>query len=116
MQEVTRDILSSLKDCLQQRRGDYFEGNRGMEPTGAHLSCHWHGASQRERQGTSGEYELTKAREAHWQALAAALILEERIERLSQLTTRMRPDDRHDSQSRDQSRRSRGGAKDAIRP
>ena len=109
MQEVTRDILSSLKDCLRQRRGDYLEGSGGLEPAGTHLSCSWYGASQRERQDTSGEQELTKAREAHQQALAAISILAERIERLSQLTNRRRLDDCHHSQSRDRSRRrSRG--------
>ena len=49
------------------------------------------------------------AREAHQWALVAAAVLEERIKRLSLLTTRTRPDDCHHSQSRDQSRRrSRG--------
>ena len=49
------------------------------------------------------------AREAHWQALVAAAILEEQIERLSQSTTRMGPDVHHHSQSCDRPRRrSRG--------
>ena len=108
-QEATRDILSSLKDHLRWRRGDYLAGSGGLEPASTHQSYSWDGASQRERQDTSGEWELAEAREAHWQALAAASILEERIERLSQSTTRTRPDNCHCSQSRDQSRRrSRG--------
>ena len=51
----SQGILSSLKDHLWQRRGDYLQGNGGLEPTSTHLSHHWDGISQRERQGTSGE-------------------------------------------------------------
>ena len=51
-------------------------------------------------------HELPEAREAHWWTLAATFILEERIERLSWLTTRMRLDDCQLSQSWDHSRRS----------
>ena len=78
--EVTKDILSSLKDHLWQRRGDQVEENEEPEPTGTHLPHHWDEAPQKEWQGTSGEWEITEAREAHWQVLVATSILEERIE------------------------------------
>ena len=100
-----RDILSSLKDHLRWRIGEQSGGSGEPEPTSTHLSCHWDRASQRERQDTLGEQEVTEAREAHWQALAAASILEVWIERLSQLTTRTKPDVFHCSQSEDQPRR-----------
>ena len=69
VQEVTRDILSTLKDCLRWRRGGQPGGSRAHQ----HLSIlHWDRASQRERQDTLGKWELGKAREAHqwlWQPL-----------------------------------------------
>ena len=103
--EVTRDILYSLRECLRWRRGEQSGGSGELEPASACPSCHWDRASQRERQDTLGEQELTEARVAHWQVLVAASILEEQIERLSQSTTRMRPDVCHHSQSQDQPRR-----------
>ena len=54
-QEVMRDILSSLKDCLRQRRGEQSGRSRELEPASAHPSHHWDRASQRERQDTSGK-------------------------------------------------------------
>ena len=85
------------------------EVSGGLEPASSCLPCHQIGASQREGQDTSCECELAEAREGHLQALAATPLLEERIEMLSQLTTRMRPDDCWHSQSWDHSRRrSRG--------
>ena len=103
--EVIRDILSSLKECLRWRRGEQSGGSRELEPAGTCPSCHCNRASQRERQDTLGEQELAKAREAQWQALAAAAALEEWIERLSQSTTSTRLDVHHCSQSWDQPRR-----------
>ena len=75
------------------------------EPVGTGLPCHWDWASQRGRWDTLGEQELTEAREAQWQDLAVAAILEECIERLSQSTTRMGPDVCCHSKSQDQPRR-----------
>ena len=40
--------------------------------------------------GVLAETELAQAREAYWWALAAAIVLEKQIERLSQSTTRDR--------------------------
>ena len=94
-----------LEDHLRQRRDEQPGGSREPEPTSTCPSCHWDRASQRERQDTSGEQELTKAREAHQQALAATAALEEQIERLSRSTTRARPDICFHSQSQDQPRR-----------
>ena len=99
VQEVMRDILSSLKDCLRQRRDELPGGSGELEPTSTCPSCHWDRASQRERQDTLGEQDLAEAREAHQQALAATATLEEQIERLSRSTTRMRPDVSFCSQS-----------------
>ena len=47
--EVTRDILSSLKDHQWCRRGEQSGGSRELEPARTHPSCHWNKASQRER-------------------------------------------------------------------
>ena len=112
--EVTRDILSSLKDHLQQRRGEQSEGSGELEPTSTCLSQHQDRASQRERQDTSGQQELAEAGDAHQQALATTSILQEWIERLSQSTTRMRPDLCHHSQSQEEG--PKGRAKGAIGP
>ena len=79
-QDIPRDILSSLKDCLWQRRGDSLEGSIGLEPSSACLSHSQNRTSWRERQGMFGKHELAEAKEAHQWALAAASILEERIE------------------------------------
>ena len=80
-------------------------GSREPEPAGTCPSCHCDRASQRERWDTLGKWELATVREAHQQALPAALTLEEWIERLSQSTTSMRPDICHCSQSQDWPRR-----------
>ena len=100
-QKITKDIMSSLKDCLRQKEVEQAGG--GGEPESASTCppqlCDW--ASWRGRQDTSGEQELTEAREAHWWVLAAAAALEECIKRLSQSTTRMRLDVCHCSQSQD---------------
>ena len=103
--EITKVIVSSLKDHLRQRRGEQSGGDGELEPTGTRPSCHCDQASQRGRQDTSGEQELTEAREAYWWALATATILEECIERLSWSTTRTGPDVCHHSQIKDQPRR-----------
>ena len=55
--------------------------------------------SQRVRQGTLPKRELAEEREAHWQALVAAIALEERIGGLSWSITRSRPDTHAHSQS-----------------
>ena len=104
-EEVMNDILSSLKDCLRQRRREQLGGSGEPEPTSTCPSCHGGRASQRERWDTSGEQELAKAREAHQQALVATAILEQWIERLSQSTTRVGLDVCHCSQSQDWLRR-----------
>ena len=87
-----RDILSSSKDCLRQRRGEQSRGSREPETTSTCLSCHYDRASQRERWDTTDEQELAEAREAHQWALAVTATLGEWIERLSQSTTSMRAD------------------------
>ena len=51
------------------------------------------------RWDTLAKRELGEAREAHWWVLVAATVLEERIERLSQSTTRSRADSCVPSQS-----------------
>ena len=103
--EVTRDILSSLKDHLRWRRGEQSGGSGEPEPTSTCPSHHCNTASKRERWDTLGEWELSEAREGHQWALAAAAVLEEWIERLSQSNTRMRLDICHHSQSWDWPRR-----------
>ena len=49
VQEVTSEILSSLKDCLRWGRVEQPGGKGELEPTGACPSCHWNRTSQRER-------------------------------------------------------------------
>ena len=94
-----KDIVSSLKDHLRQRRGEQSGGGGEPESASTRPSFHDDQASQRGRWDTSGEQELAEAREAHWWVLAAAATLEEHIERLSQSTTRMWPKVHHCSQS-----------------
>ena len=68
------------------------------------------------RWSSLAERELAEAREAHWWALAAAAALEEQIERLSQPTTRDRPDAHVHSQSCNwQRRRSWGWSRGCCR-
>ena len=100
-QEITKDIVSSLKDCLRWREGEQTGGDGELESASTCLSCHCNQAPQTGRWDTSGEQELTEAREAHLQDLMAAAILEECIERLSQSTTRMQLGICHHSQSQD---------------
>ena len=109
--EITKDTMSSLKDHLRWRKVEQAGGGGELESAGTCPSCHWNQASWRGRQDTSGEQELTKAREALWQALVAATALEECIERLSQSTTRMWLDVCHCSQSQDWPRRRSQGQK-----
>ena len=104
-QEIMKDIMSSLKDCLRWRKGEQMGGDGEPESATTLLSCHCNWASQRGRWDTSEEWELTEAREAHQWALAAAATLEECIERLSQSTTRMWLDTCHHFKSQDQPRR-----------
>ena len=86
MDELTADIVSSLKDCLRWREsqppGDLEEsGLADAKPSRSNTP-------QRRGSSTSTERDLTKVREAHQRALATAAALEEKIERLSQSITR----------------------------
>ena len=95
--ELTRDVMSSLKSHLRQRGDKQPRGCEEPEPTDTHLPQDK--TSQRMRWGTLAKRELAEAREAHQWALAATTALEERIERLSQSTTRSRTDAHIPSQS-----------------
>ena len=105
-QELTRDIVSSLKNHLRWRGGE--QPGRHEEPEPANICPSQDRMSQRVRWGTLGERELTEAREAHRWVLAAAATLEQWIERLSRSTTRVRLDACIHSQSQDWWRRSQG--------
>ena len=107
--EIMKDILSSLKDCLRWRKGEQSGGSGEPESASPHPSCQCNWASRRGRQDSSGEQELPKAREAYWQALAAATTLKECIERLSQSTTRLQPHVHHCSHCQDWPKRSSWG-------
>ena len=103
MEELTADIVSSLKDHLRQKEGqppgDLEEhGLADAQPSRSKTP-------QRRRRGTSAERDLTEVREAHWRALATAAALEEKIERLSQSITRGWPDACTHSRSHDHCRR-----------
>ena len=114
---IMKDIMSSLKDCLRWRKVEQPGGGGEPESASTRPLCPCDQASQRGRQDTSGEWELTKAREAHWWVLAAAAMLEECIERLSWSTTRMWLDIHHHSQSQDwPRRRSWGEASGTVGP
>ena len=65
-------------------------GGQEWGPTRTSMPNHPAEAPQRTQQGNddSCDHAFTKAREAYQQALAAAYLVEERIERLSQLVTR----------------------------
>ena len=54
-QQITKDIVSSLKDCLRQKEMEQPGGGREPESASTHPPhpCDW--ASQRGRQDTSGE-------------------------------------------------------------
>ena len=81
-----------LEDHLRQMKGEQPGGGGEPETASTCPSCPCNRALQRGRWDTSGEWELAEAREAHWQALAAAAMLEECIERVGQSTTRMQSD------------------------
>ena len=98
-QEITEDIVSSLKDHLRWRKGEL--PGRGGELESASMCP----SSLRGRWDTLEEWELTEAREAHWWALVTVTTLEEHIEGLSWSTTRMQPDVHHHLPSWDQWRR-----------
>ena len=98
---LMRDVMSSLKNHLQQRGGKQLKvhGHEKVEP--ADTCSSQDRAPQSMRWDTSAERELVEAREAHWQALTTTAALEERIKRLSQSTTRSRADPYIPSRSHD---------------
>ena len=113
--EFTRDVVSSLKNCLRWRGGKQPRGHEVPEPTDTRPSQDK--TSQRMRWGTSAKRELAEAREAHQQILAAAAALEERIERLSWSTTRSWTDAQVPSGvATDKGEDPRGGAGGATGP
>ena len=101
--ELMRDVVSSLKNHLWQRGGKQPRGCKESEPVDTHPS--WDRAPQRMRQDNSAERELAEVREAHQWVLATAAALEERVERLSQSTTRSRAGPCVPSQSHNRCRR-----------
>ena len=84
MKGLASEIMSSLKDCLEQKGGNSWQ--RVVEPG---LVDVWSPQKKtpRRRRDTSTERDLTKAREAHWRALTTVAALEEKIKWLSQSTT-----------------------------
>ena len=82
------------------------EGGQEWGPTRTLMSHYWDKTPQRRLwDDNSYNHDLAEAREAHWWALAAAHLLEEGIERLSQLATRTWLDDCWHSHSKGHSRR-----------
>ena len=113
--ELTRDVVSSLKNCLRWRGGKQPRGHEEWEPEPTDTPPSQDRVPQKMRQDTSAEREIVEAREAHCQVLAATAALE-RIERLSQSTTRSRADSQVPSQSHNQQRRrSQGQSKRCCR-
>ena len=71
--ELTRDVVSSLKNHLRWRGGKQPRGCEELEPSDTCLSQDR--TSQRMRQSVLAKRELAQAREAHRQALAVAAAL-----------------------------------------
>ena len=61
--ELMRDVVSSLKNHLQQRGDKQPSGHEELEPTDTHASQHR--VPQKMRWDTSAKRKLTEAREAH---------------------------------------------------
>ena len=105
--ELAWEIMTSLKEHLQWMQGPTMPGG-GPErgPTRTYMPNHPAKAPRRtqKKDDNSCDHALTKAREAHWQVLPAAHLLEEKIERISQLATRMWPTNYHCSYSHSHSR------------
>ena len=101
--ELTRDVVASLKNCLWGRGGKQPRGCKEPEP--ADTCPSQDRTPQRMRWDILAERELAEAREAHQWVLAAATVLEETIERLSQSTTRCRAGPCAPSQSHSRWRR-----------
>ena len=81
MEELATEIVSSLKDQLQQKGGEPLQGME--EPGPADIWPPRSKTPRRGRRDTSAERGLAKVREAHWRALATVGTLEEEIEQLS---------------------------------
>ena len=84
MEEDTRDILSSLRSHLQERRGIY--GKEDLQGTTAPILQPGHQTKphpQTQGRDDLPDKALQEAREVHQQALEAPHILELNIERLS---------------------------------
>ena len=103
MEELTADVVSSLKDYLRWKEGQ--PPGDSEEPGPADAQPSRSKTPQGTRRGTSAERDLTKVREAHWRALATMTALEEKIERLSKSITRGWLDACTHSQSGDHCRR-----------
>ena len=114
VKELACKILTSLEECLWWRWG----GGQEWCPTRASTSDHPAKAPQRtqQRDDDSCGQALAKAREAHWQALAAAHLLEERIERLSWSVTRAWPSNCQCFHSHSHSRRQSQGCQRRCTP
>ena len=76
MKGLASEIMSSLKDHLEQKEGDSQQ--RVEEPGPADFQSPWR-KSPRRRRDTSAQRDLMEAREAHQRALATAAALEEKI-------------------------------------
>ena len=85
-EELARNVVSSLNNCLRQKGGQPPRGLGESKPGDT-----WPSQSKtlrRRRRHTSTKRDLAKVREAHQRVLAAVATLEERIERLSHSITR----------------------------
>ena len=104
--ELTREVVSSLKDHLRQKEDELQMGWPGSGFADTHPM--WN-RTPWGRQVTSATIELAEVREAHWRALATTITLEEKIERLSQSITRDCPDGHDHSWCHDQQMRKSWG-------
>ena len=76
MEELATEIVSSLKDCLQQKGDEPLW--RIEEPGPTDVQSLGSKTPRRGRRDTSTERGLAKMREAHWRALATAAPLEKK--------------------------------------
>ena len=85
MEEVIKDILSSPRShWWRQGYCHIGEGPKGAAPATPWPSCQTRSHSQSQVRDYPHDKALQKAREAHWQALEAACMLELNIDRLIQ--------------------------------
>ena len=114
MEELTANVVSSMKDCLRWKDGKPLWGSE--KPGPADVQPSRSKTPRRGRRSTSTERDLAEVREVHQRALVTTATLEEKIERLSWSITQGWLDAHAHSQSCDcWRRRSQGWSRRCCR-